>query len=158
MKKNIIILIIIIALALVGFLLFMGNSNINQESSTNQLDNQQQETSPTGDGITETSKTYEVIYTDSGYSHSELTNQTGDTVVWKNQSSGEMWTASAMHPTHIVYSQTSLSEHCPDPENTSFDQCKSANPGESWSFMFEKTGTWGYHNHVGNNFGKIIVQ
>ena len=101
---------------------------------------------------------HEVIYTDSGYNPKELKIKLGETVVWKNQSSFGLWTASAIHPSHTIYSGTSLDEHCPDPQNTSFDQCKSGQPGQSWSFKFDKKGTWRYHNHVrASDFGTIIV-
>lgn len=100
-----------------------------------------------------------ITYTDSGYSPSTITIKAGETVTWKNESSNGMWIASGMHPTHMLYSGTSLSEHCPDTANTSFDECTSAQPGESWLFTFEKKGTWGYHNHVKiGSFGKIIVE
>ena len=104
-------------------------------------------------------KKNEVAYTDSGYMPSELTIKTGETVTFKNESSGPIWTASALHPSHAVYAGTSVQEHCPDTLNASFDQCGSSQPGESWSFTFNKAGEWSYHNHVKlNRFGKIIVQ
>lgn len=100
-----------------------------------------------------------ITYSDKGYSPSLLTIKTGDTVIFKNQSAQNMWTASAMHPAHILYSGTSLSEHCPDTTNTSFDACKGTLPGESWSFTFSKTGTWPYHDHLHPTlFGKIVVE
>src|SRR3989344_2449468 len=143
-KKIIIIIIVIIVLALIGgYFLFKGNNmvktaSINQHQSENN---------------------YEVIYTDSGYSPKEITVKVGNTVTWKNESSHGMWTSSAMHPTHVIYSGTSLDEHCPDSQNTSFDECTSAQPGESWSFKFDKTGTWRYHNHSqASDFGSVIVE
>lgn len=99
-----------------------------------------------------------VKLTDSGYSPSTLTITKGATVTFKNESAGSMWTASAMHPAHTEYSGTSLSEHCPGVANTSFDACRGYAPGESWSFTFQKVGTWGYHNHLNpSQWGKIIV-
>src|SRR3989344_179740 len=80
-------------------------------------------------------------------------------ITFKNESSVNMWTASGMHPTHIVYSGTSLSEHCPDKTNVTFDACQGIPPGASWSFKFEKIGSWGYHDHLHPTFfGKIIVE
>ncbi len=106
-----------------------------------------------------TSKTYDVTYKESGYSPSTLTIKAGDTVTFKNQGPGGMWTASGMHPSHTVYSGTTLQQHCPDSANNSFDECQSVGTGQSWSFTFTKTGTWGYHNHVNaSQFGKIIVE
>jgi len=159
MKKSILIsIILIVILAIAGYLLFIANREVNQDLSMSELGNQQQSEENKQESVNQNGKMYEVIYTDSGYSPSELKIKLGDTVTWKNESSSEMWIASAMHPTHTVYSGTSLQEHCPDPENNDFDQCRPNKPGESWSFTFQKTGTWNYHNHVGNHFGKIIVQ
>lgn len=100
-----------------------------------------------------------IAYSDTGYLPSILTIKAGDTVTFKNQSVQNMWTASAMHPTHILYSDTPLSEHCPDATNTSFDACKGTPSGNSWSFTFTKTGTWSYHDHLHPAlFGKIVVE
>jgi len=100
-----------------------------------------------------------VVYADSGYSPSKIFVKIGDTVTWKNESSSGMWTASGLHPSHVIYSGTSLEEHCPDIQNTSFDECKSGQPGTSWSFKFDKKGVWRYHNHIQpSDFGTVIVE
>jgi len=131
----------------------------NTQNYNNSTDYNDQTNTPVDSSQTLTPKKHEVIYTDFGYSASEITIKVGDTVVFQNRSSSGMWTASAMHPSHMVYSGTSLQDHCPDNVNNAFDQCKSAQPGESWEFTFTKAGEWGYHNHVKtNHFGKIIVE
>lgn len=94
-----------------------------------------------------------VTYTDSGYSPSALTIKKGDTVVWENKSSGPMWTASNPHPIHTGYP---VGGGC---ISSAFDECHGGAPGSSWTFKFDKAGTWGYHNHL--NFGDggtIVVQ
>lgn len=98
-----------------------------------------------------------VTYTPDGFAPSSLTIQKGETVTFINQSGQTMWVASAMHPTHSVYSGTTLSEHCGGPnEGVSFDQCEE---GVSYSFTFQKSGTWKYHNHIrADNTGTIVVQ
>ena len=103
--------------------------------------------------------THEVVYTNTGYASAQLTIKAGDTVVFKNESSGNMWTASATHPTHMAYGGMSLQDHCPDADNNDFDQCAAGPNGTSWSFIFNKTGEWGYHNHANiKHFGKIIIE
>lgn len=100
-----------------------------------------------------------VTYTDAGYSPSALTVKKGEVVTFKNQSSRSMWPASAIHPTHMVYSGTSLSAHCPDKAENAFDACKGFLSGESWSFKFDKTGTWKYHDHLNpGSIGTIVVE
>jgi len=100
-----------------------------------------------------------VTYTDSGYSPNALTIKQGETVTFKNQSSRSMWPASAVHPTHTVYSGTSLSQHCPDTAGAAFDACKGFLPGQSWSFTFKKAGNWKYHDHLNpGSTGEIQVK
>ena len=100
-----------------------------------------------------------IFYTDNGFSPSPLTVKLGETVFFVNESSNPFWPASAMHPTHIVYSGTSLEEHCPDVANESFDACSPIAAGSSWSFTFNKIGSWNYHDHLNaSHFGKVIVE
>lgn len=100
-----------------------------------------------------------VTYTDSGYSPRTLKVKVGETVTFKNQSLQAMWPASDFHPTHRVYSGTSLQEHCPDTTGTAFDACTEIQPGDSWSFTFNKQGTWKYHDHLSpSHTGTIIVE
>jgi len=168
MNKNTIIMLIIGLVVLVGgYFIFFANSQVPVQ------ENNQQDFDSAGNSVLEgdtttkdemtggntTAQNHEVIFTDTGYAPAELKIKAGDTVIFKNQSSSQSWTASAMHPAHSVYSGTSLQSHCPDPENNDFDQCQAGNPGTSWSFTFSKAGTWAYHNHVvAGKFGKIVVE
>jgi plastocyanin len=86
-----------------------------------------------------------VSYADSGFSPKSITVKLGDTVVFKNESSRDMWVASAPHPVHTDY-----------PE---FDAKKAYAKGEMYSFTFQKAGTWKFHNHMNpTDFGSIVVQ
>jgi len=99
-----------------------------------------------------------VRLTDSGFQPSTITIEQGETVTWVNEGSTAMWVGSDRHPTHTDYSGTSTREHCEDGDQTSaaFDQCST---GEEFSFTFEKTGEWGYHNHVASaQKGTVIVE
>lgn len=100
-----------------------------------------------------------VIYTDSGYAPNIITIKKGETVVWKNESSNPMWTASAMHPTHKVYPGTDITACGTQTLLPMFDSCASVSSDQSWSFTFNNIGTWGYHNHLDSSkFGKVIVE
>ncbi len=165
MSKNIIISIIVVVLIIVGAWFFMSPKSsvpvVQDVGNTQPTNNENIITAENPDVKIEVGvlKNHEVVYTDSGFSPSNLNIKVGDTVIWKNQSSEGMWVGSAMHPSHIVYSGTDLKSHCPDTANTSFDECKSVASGESWSFTFTKAGSFGYHNHVNaSKFGKIIVE
>ncbi|OGI29268.1 MAG: hypothetical protein A2288_00610 [Candidatus Moranbacteria bacterium RIFOXYA12_FULL_44_15] len=86
-----------------------------------------------------------VAYTDAGFSPKTVTVKVGDTVMFRNDSSGGMWVASAPHPVHTDY-----------PE---FDAKKSYVKGEAYSFTFEKSGTWKFHNHLkSTDFGSVTVE
>lgn len=99
-----------------------------------------------------------VTYSDAGFSPKDVTIALGTTVTFVNQSSSKMWVASAMHPTHVVYSGTSLSQHCPDTSNTAFDECIGGEPGKTFSFTFNKEGVWKYHDHINSKmFGSVTV-
>lgn len=159
MKKNVIIILVVLVIVLIGGYFLLRGNTINVVNNPILDNNNQQSDEVVDPNLMVEPAIYEVIYTDSGYSPSELKIKVGDRVFFRNQSSGKMWTASAMHPSHTVYSGTSLQSHCPDATNSSFDQCVANNPGESWLFEFDKVGTWGYHNHAkAGAFGKIIVE
>ena len=73
-----------------------------------------------------------------------------------NQGDGDMWVGSDAHPTHTQYAGTTVSEHCQDGDETSraFDQCSVS---DTYTFTFEQTGEWDYHNHVNASAGGTIV-
>ncbi len=99
-----------------------------------------------------------VTYTDQGFSPKEISIVQGTKVNFINQSSGKMWVASAMHPAHTVYSGTSLSQHCPDTTGSAFDECVGDEVGTTFSFTFNKVGTWKYHDHINSKmFGSVTV-
>ncbi len=75
-----------------------------------------------------------VSITDSGFSPDTISVAKGGKVTWTNNSSKEHWPASDPHPTHDFY--------------PGFDPLKGIKPGESWSFVFNNPGEWGYHDHL----------
>jgi len=97
-----------------------------------------------------------VTYTASGFSPKTVTVKKGESVTFIDQTGKGMWVASAQHPTHTAYSGTTRTAHCPDTAGTAFDQC---GIGSSYTFTFQKTGAWAYHNHVdAGDIGKVIVE
>ncbi len=83
--------------------------------------------------IPEENITY-VTYTDEGYLPQTIEIQLGDTVVFVNESSRDMWVASDPHPAH-----TNLS---------TFDQFGFGKPGEQYQYTFDQVGVWKYHDHI----------
>lgn len=98
-----------------------------------------------------------ITHTSSGFQPQTITIEKGETVTWQSET-GNMWVASDRHPTHTQYAGTSRTEHCSGGDQTSaaFDQCST---GTEFSFTFEKSGDWNYHNHE-NSFqgGTVIVE
>ena len=100
-----------------------------------------------------TSKEVTANITAAGFSPSTVEISRGDTVTWINRGTAPSWPASAFHPTHAVY-----------PEGggcigSKFDACKGLSAGEKFSFAFNQTGTWAYHDHLNPSFtGKVVVR
>ena len=155
--KTILAIVIVIVLVVAGYYLTKESKdeimsqtpNINSEESTDS--NAQQaagqttlETSITDPGLV-SNEPITIRYTDEGFSPSNIDIKVGTTVTWINEATIPLWVASADHPTHITYSGTSLIDHCPDTAGTAFDQCSN---GDSYTFTFNKSGTWYYHNHT----------
>lgn len=107
-------------------------------------------------GVTVGAQTHQVTYDGNSYSPKDITIKVGDTVTWTNTSSGKMWVASAVHPTHSVYAGTTLNEHCTGgPSTTAFDMCAG---GSSYTFVFTKVGTHRYHDHISaSKTGSVTV-
>lgn len=96
-----------------------------------------------------------VTYDGVSFSPSAVTIKKGGTVAWNNEGTREMWIASAQHPNHTMYSGTSRIGHCPDTSKTAFDQCAG---GNNYTFMFDKVGTWNFHDHLNATvFGSVTV-
>ena len=146
MNKTIVAIVVVAVVVLGGYLLFKGAYRTTPSVP-------QQPTSQSSAEQAPVAEEKVVVYTDAGYSPATLTVKNGETVTFKNQSSQSMWTASAGHPAHRVYPTTG---GC---LGSTFDACKSIQPGDSWSFKFDIPGSWGYHNHLNpGDTGIIVVQ
>jgi plastocyanin len=109
-------------------------------------------------GQPQASRTVTVTYTDQGFSPKEVTLNKGDSITFVNKSANPMWVASGVHPVHTEYDGTTREVHCaagytgPAP----FDECAT---GTSFTFTFDKIGTWDYHNHADAEMtGTVIVK
>ncbi len=96
-----------------------------------------------------------VIYTDNGFTPKTIVIKKGSKLTFVNKTTNKMWIASDPHPTNSGYIGKTRVSHCPDTSGTAFDQC---NIGNSYTFTFNKIGTWGYHNYmVDQDKGVITV-
>lgn len=87
---------------------------------------------------------YSVVLSKGGFQPQVVTIKKGDTVTFSTDLGIQYWPASNQHPIHADY--------------PSFDPKHPLNPGEEWSFTFDRVGTWGYHDHLNSPIrGTIIV-
>jgi plastocyanin len=84
-----------------------------------------------------------VSFTSKGFSPTSLTIKKGQTVTFVNNSAGQMWVSANPFPSGADY--------------PAFNEKNGAAAGASWSFTFDKTGTWFYHNHFSPAQGAKIV-
>jgi hypothetical protein len=80
--------------------------------------------------------------TTEGFVPAELHVLRGGKVVFINQSDHPFWPASNLHPDHSIYAE--------------FDPREPIEVGGEWSFVFEKPGIWGFHDHVRSYYTGIV--
>jgi plastocyanin len=153
MSTKIYIIIGAVIIVLLGGLLFLQYNGASKQpapgaGTPSVLNNNQQQDS-----------FIDVLYTNSGYLPKEVFIHQGGRVTFHNETSQGMWPASAMHPTHTVYPGSNITKCFSGEQEGIFDSCGEIAPGESWSFIFNEAGTWGYHDHRHPaSTGKIIVE
>lgn len=128
--------IILILLITIGILFYLTRAG---ESETEPMRPQNREMRKTQ---TENEIIHTVKMTKDAFDPEKITIKKGDTVIWKNQDSDFRWPASNLHPTHGIY-----------PE---FDPRQPIAANEEWSFTFDKSGTWRYHDHLSPRLRGII--
>jgi Plastocyanin len=94
---------------------------------------------------------YEVVISDSGFNPKEIIIPKGATVIWKIEGKNYHWPASDNHPTHTIY-----------PEGggclgSKLDACSAMKKGESYSFRFDKEGSWEMHDHIDPRLTMTII-
>lgn len=148
-KNSYLVTVIIVLLALGGFILYKKQTSQPKVKEIEQKMTVREE--PKKSESTESSKTTkevdgnQITYTDNGFSPASINIKLGEAVSWKNDSSDLMWVASVIHPTHLEY--------------PGFDQLKGSEKGTTYSFKFEKVGTWKFHNHLNPGItGKVVVE
>lgn len=85
-----------------------------------------------------------ITLTKDGFDPSVLTIKAGTKVTWLNQSGADATVNSSPHPLHTDYSPLNLGSFANN---------------ESVSLVFDKPGTYKYHDHLNpTRFGQIVVQ
>lgn len=84
-----------------------------------------------------------VRYTDKGFVPDKVEVPVGSTVEFINDSSTSMWVASMAHPAHTIL--------------PTFDQFRAYKKGAIYRYVFDKKGTWEYHDHINPARGGVVV-
>ncbi len=102
-------------------------------------------TSPTTNyGASAPAVTSMVKVTANGFEPQTITVKVGDKVTWTNASGGQVSINSNDHPTHLLYPPLNLGV---------------VNDSQSVSLVFDKAGSYGYHNHFNpGETGVVVVQ
>lgn len=111
-------------------------------------DEQLSEEPPVANPTTEVSsapkKTITISIDDTGFTPATVTVAAGTGVTFINNGQGAHWPASDPHPIH-----TGL---------PGFDAKRRLATGETYSFTFDKVGTWSFHDHLSpSTKGTIVV-
>src|SRR3989344_2385805 len=100
--------------------------------------------------LTDEDDIVKVVITDTGFEPDFVSVHSGSMVVWINNGNKTHWPASDFHPTHSIYPGSDINK-CERGENI-LDACKGLEKEESFSFIFDQTGTWGIHDHLNPGF------
>ena len=87
-------------------------------------------------------ETISIILTENGFEPRYARINSGMTVVFSTNIDRPFWPASNLHPSHQIYSE--------------FDPKEPIQAEAMWSFTFNKTGAWGFHDHIRSYFNGII--
>lgn len=147
MQRTLLVVLLIVVLAGGGYFLLKSQSQDPAETTnTNELSDVEPKNTDEKTPITiENSAEVIVLYGSNGYSPATITIKRGQKVTFKNESGKQMWVASDDHPSHLIY-----------PE---FDAKTGTGTGSSYEFVFDKVGTWRYHDHLSpSRTGIVIVE
>jgi len=147
------ILAVGIVIVVAGFLV-LGKSAVKKDNNqsqpvpTTQTQQTQVTMSPSPTTQTATSEATQkgatVNLTNSGFNPKTVTIKVGEKVTWTNKSGENATVNSDPHPTHTAYLPLNLGR---------FDN------GASVSLVFDKQGTYGYHNHLDSSqTGTVVVE
>jgi len=134
MNKNILILVGLVVVALFGWW-FLSTQPAAQPAAA-----------PANEtpSVESTGTLHEVVLTEAGFVPKEITIALGDTVVFSSTAERPFWPASSVHPSHRDY------------PGGIFDPKKPIQPDAMWSFTFDLSGDWKYHNHLAPNITGVV--
>lgn len=129
--------ITIVVLLLVGIIYYLVNRGVSFPKQQENLSNLTPKV--------QTAKTQEVVtVTKNGFEPKELMVKTGTRIVWINKSGRPVTVNSDNHPSHLLFPFLNLGEF---------------GDGSSVQVIFDKPGTYPYHNHLDSSqTGTVTVE
>lgn len=88
-------------------------------------------------------KNHIIYLTANGFSPESITVRKGDSITWVNSDIRYHWPASNHHPTHKEYPTDK--KGC---LGSYLDACRGLKKGETYTFIFDKVGVFGMHDHL----------
>ncbi len=84
-----------------------------------------------------------VRYTNAGFVPEKITVKVGTMVEFVNESDSPMWVASNEHPEHGLL--------------PTFDQFETVDTGATYTYVFDQSGEWSYHDHINPALEGVIL-
>lgn len=145
-------LVVGVALVVVGVVLLVwslagkgAEAPANESSQRSNESTSQQSTTGKPDKSVLTNNTAqpaEIVFTNDGFSPAELEVTAGTVVTVRNSASTDVQFSSDDHPTHRINQGMNL---------------QILKPGESATFIAEKVGEWGFHDHLDASFTGVLT-
>lgn len=145
--SNKFLILIIAILIIAGGVLLLSNQAKNKNTVSNKPEIKSSAVITQSANASRSPKKIEEIIvtaTDAGFSPKEIKTKAGTKVVWLNKSNGTITVNSDEHPTHRLYPMLNLG---------------SFGKNSSVQVVFDKTGTYKYHNHLNaSQSGTVFVE
>lgn len=142
-SKFIWIIVAVLLVLAIGGLLYAMSRNNNQDTASDMPGTSETNGSTTTGNQAETGSTV-IVFTDDGFDPLKYVSKEGEAVTVRNDSSTDLQFSSADHPTHLQHPEMNMATLA---------------PGESGTFTPEGTGTFGFHDHLHDEFtGTLTVE
>lgn len=142
--RNIIIIAAIIVIVLVGVWFLVARNDDDSETAVSENTNVPSESTPSA--TPESSSEITITITDAGFSPTSAAIKSGGTITWVNNSSRDVQIGANPHPEHTGNREVSGGEYT-----------LVVAPGQQKSITVEKTGTFGFHNHLNSSQEATVI-
>ena len=141
--RNIYIGVVVILFLGIGAFVFFQNNPAKNDSTSSSISTNTENTSSS-----EVKDAVTITYTSSGFSPNTVIVKSGGLITWMNNSDGQVQVGVDPHPSHTGNKEITGNEFTLDLDK-----------GQQKTMTVNKTGTFGYHNHINaDKTGTIIVK